>query len=85
MKLLVFLISLSLSGLLADDLQNDLEVIFERRLLELVTDNHDIRLASQWYVISISAVEHGFQYKKVPKLGVEQGVFCFPVLCLCFV
>lgn len=50
MKLSIFLLSLSLSALLASDLQNDLDLIYERRLQELVDDNHDLILASQWYV-----------------------------------
>lgn len=45
-----FVILCFLSGLLASDLQNDLEVIYERRLEELVTDNYDLILAAELYV-----------------------------------
>lgn len=49
-KLTIFILSFSFSGLLADDLQNDLDLIYERRLQELVTENYDTALANQWYV-----------------------------------
>lgn len=45
-----FIILFFLSGLLASDLQNDLELIYERRLEELITDSFDLSLAAEWYV-----------------------------------
>ncbi|KAJ6647176.1 Chondroitinase-AC [Pseudolycoriella hygida] len=48
MKCFLVFLTLSIAGSFADDLQNDLEVIYERRLQELLSDNYNPPLAAQW-------------------------------------